>query len=225
MNTTKAPFRRSEFAAKAEPPRREMAKGFVIALVTAIAAPPTLAILHWLVPTLPHGFARTALTTLLVAAIALMFAFVFRGSRLTRRNGLICPACGMELVGTDGTRLHKWSRQDRVLETGKCPGCGKQLLDPAEVRLISRTSTRAEQAWMPVVFGVLLVGLVFYIYFAKKSIDASHLTRCHNRYARAHSASDSAVVDSTRPASDYNATCGELRRPSGFDGSDSPSKF
>jgi hypothetical protein len=221
----KAPFRRADFAAKAEIPRHEMAKGFVIGFVTLVAAPPALAAMRWLVPTLPHGFFRTAMTIICVVAIVSMFAFVLRGSRLTRRSGLVCPACGAELVGPAGTRLHPRSVQNQVLETGKCPACGAQLLDPTEVKPISRTSTRAEQAWMTVVLVVLVAGLVPYIYFAKKSIDANRLARCHNRYARAHSASDSIVVDSTRPVRDYAVTCGELLRTSGSDGGDHTPKF
>ena len=207
---TSAPFRRADFAAKAEISRREIAKGLLVGGAILIAAPPALVAISWLVPTLTRGFFRTAMTISVAAAITSLFAFALRASRQTRRSGLICPACGIELVGRGGTRLNEFLLQDRVLETGKCPRCNTQLLDPAEVRPISQTSTRAEHARYIGIIAVLLAGVVALVYFANASISAKRLARCRSLYARAHSASDSVVIDSTHAARGDLVTCGEL---------------
>jgi hypothetical protein len=203
---TKAPFSRADFAAKAEISRREMAKGVFIGMGILIAVPPALAAISWLVPTMPRGFFRIVMTISCVVAVAALFVFALRGSRQTRRTGLVCPACGMELVGPGGTRMHPFSLQDRVLETGKCPGCNTQLLDEAEVQPSNEPMTRAEYA----IIAVLVVLLIATVYFARASISANRLARCHDRYARAHSASDSVVVDSTPATRGERVTCGEL---------------
>jgi hypothetical protein len=219
----RAPFRRNDFAAKSNIARREMLKALIIPALIFLGAPPALAAIYSLVPTLPRGVPRAPLYIMYAVAIASMFAFVLRASRLARRSGLVCPACGMELVGLGGTRLRHWSIQQRVLESGKCPSCGEQLLDPTEVGPVSRPAT-GEQARLNIVFALLLVSTVIFTYFAVKSIRAANLTRCQNRYARALSAADSTVVDSTRVgARRSNVSCGDLRLRPGFDGSEIPS--
>ena len=66
----------------------------------------------------------------------------------------------MELVGQMGG---VWI-DDYVLETGKCPGCEAQLLDPADVRPIpiakddSRTRTIVR-----VVIIVILAAVLYYV--------------------------------------------------------------
>jgi hypothetical protein len=219
-----APFRRDEFAARAEIDNNRMAKAVLIPGAILLVGPPTLMAITWFVPTLPPGFFETGASTMVWVGIASISALVLRATVMTHRDGLICPACGRELVGRMGSPrgnmfymsqppwASRWSIQDRVLMTGECPGCGAQLLDPTEVGPISRTSTRAAQAWGIVLIAALLALLVAYVYFGNQYLDAKRLARCHSRYARAHSALDSAAVDSTQVTRGELYTCGELRR-------------
>ncbi len=205
---TKAPFTRRDFIEKAEPVRREITKGLVIAVVVLIAAPFALDAISRLVPALPRGFFAVGLTILCSVGLGAMFAFAIRGSRMMRRSGLICPACDMELVGTD-RKLP--SRQDRILETGKCPGCKVRLLDASDVGSESERLTRAENIRYGVLIAVLVLGFVPYVNYVTKSMDAGRLATCTRLYARARTASDSVVIDSTQRGRRYPYTCGAVR--------------
>lgn len=105
-----------------------------------------------------------------------------------RRIGLVCNACGAELVGAMGV-AGAWI-QDRVFETGKCPRCGAQLLDPEEVGPESRTFTYADNARALGLIAALLAALG----------------------AAAHNPVDSGAVD-VKPLNERGTvTCGDLRR-------------
>jgi hypothetical protein len=209
---TKAPFRRGDFAAKAEIVRRERVKGTAIAMVILVAWYPSLVAISRLVPTLPRGWLIAYQGILFVAAMGSYLAFTARGSRLTRRSGLICPACGMELVGIHGQGRSQELIQDRVLETGKCPECKKQLLDPAEVGPESQAPlTLAEHALYLGICAALLAGIIAMLYDGTRTVDANAWTRCRRLYDRAYTAPDSIVIDST-VARGSRITCGDQRR-------------
>jgi hypothetical protein len=57
-------------------------------------------------------------------------AYLVMATRLARRVGLTCSACGFAFVTG---RRHGPHSVDEVLQTGKCPGCRKQLLNEVEV--------------------------------------------------------------------------------------------
>jgi hypothetical protein len=204
---TKAPFRRADFAAKAEIVRKEGAKGTLIAMVILLAWYPSLVAISRLVPTLPRASLIAYQAILFVAAMGSLLAFTARGSRLARRSGLICPACGDELTGTYGRGRFQKGVQERVLETGKCPWCRAQLLDPSEVESVSQTLTLAERG----VIAVLVAGLIVMLYFARAQVRTNASNRCRRLYARAYTASDSVVIDSTRLARRDSVNCEYFR--------------
>ena len=209
---TNAPFRRADFAAKAEIVRKKSVKGIAIAMVILLAWYPSLVAISRLLPTLPHGALIAYQAILFVVAMGSVLVSARRESRLARRSGLICPACGMELTGTYRHGRFQKLVQDRVLETGKCPGCKKQLLDPAEVGSVSQTLTLAEHG----VIAVLVAALIVMLYFGRAQVRTNASNHCHRLYARAYSASDSVVIDSTRLASGDRVDCeyfGRLYNP------------
>ncbi len=57
-------------------------------------------------------------------------AYLVMATRLARRVGLTCSACGFAFITG---RRHGPHSVVEVLQTGKCPGCGKQLLNEVEV--------------------------------------------------------------------------------------------
>ena len=57
-------------------------------------------------------------------------AYLVMATRLARRLGLVCSACQLAFALSRGNH----HLVDLVLETGKCPRCGKQLLNESEVR-------------------------------------------------------------------------------------------
>jgi hypothetical protein len=103
-------------------------------------------------------------------------------------------------------------RQDRVLETGKCPGCTAQLLDPSEVGSVSQTLTLAEHAQYIGLIAVLVAGIIVMTYFGHAQVQANAWNRCRRLYARAYTASDSVVIDSTRLDRGDRVTCDYFRR-------------
>ena len=219
---TNAPFRRADFAAKAEIVRKGTVMGTAISMVVLLAWYPSLVAISRLLPTLPHGALIAYQVILFVVAMGSLFVSAARGSRLARRSGLICPACGIELVGTSGRRRFQKQVEDRVLETGKCPGCGAQLLDPSEVGSVSETLTPAEHAQYIGLIAVLVAGIIVMTYLGHAQVKANAWNRCRRLYARAYSASDSVVIDSTRLDRGYRregariikvrATCDYFRR-------------
>jgi hypothetical protein len=205
-----SPFRRSDFAAKAETVRREMVKGFGIAMAIFLVGFPALLAVSWLAPTLLQESFGPVAVVLCAAGVASMLVFAIRGSRMMRRIGLVCPACGTELVGTIGV-AGAWI-QDRVFETGKCPRCGAQLLDPTEVGPESRTFTRADHARALGLIAALLAALGAITYFGNASMAARRSASCNRRYAAAHNPVDSGAVD-VKPLNERGTvTCGDLRR-------------
>jgi hypothetical protein len=205
-----SPFRRSDFAAQAEIVRREMVKGFGIGMAIFLIGFPALLAVNWLAPTSLRGSFGAVAFVLCAAGVAAMLLFAIRGSRMMRRIGLVCPACGAELVGTMGV-AGAWI-QDRVFETGKCPRCRAQLLDPTEVGPEPRTLTRADHARVLGLIAALLTALGAITYFGNASVAARRSASCNRRYAAAHSSVDSGAVDVRRLNERGTVTCGDLRR-------------
>lgn len=207
---SRSPFRRSDFAARAEGLRRELVKGFGIGLGVLVIGFPVLFGVNWLAPNLLPGSFGTVVPALSAVALASMLLFAVRGSRLMRRRGLVCPRCGTELVGIMGN-AGEWI-QDRVLETGKCPGCQAQLLDPAEVGPEPRTFARADHLRALGLIVTLSAALGGIIYFGNASVAAKRAASCNRRYAAALGPTDSSAVDA-RPLNQRGTlTCGDLRR-------------
>jgi hypothetical protein len=208
----KAPFRRADFAAKAEIARKESAKGATIALAIIVAGGPLGVVITRLFPHLPRVFFIVFMTIYFAGVVGPYVLFTARGSLLARRSGLICPACGIELEGAAGVRNLAYLIENRVLETGKCPGCRAQLLDPSEVGPVPWTSTRAETARGVGLIAVLLAVLVVMVYFTHKQVTANAWSRCRRLYDRAYTAADSVAIDSTRLDRDDSVGCEYFRR-------------
>jgi hypothetical protein len=188
-------------------------KGTAIAMVILLLWGPSLFAITRLVPTVPRASLIAYQAILFVAAMASLFVFTERGSRLARRSGLVCPGCGMELAGTIGLRRTKVLIQDRVLETGKCPGCSKQLLDPAEVGPVLADPKPHDTALYVGICVVLVAGIVVMVYLTRAQNQVNATNRCRRLYARAYTASDSVVIDSTRLARGDSVNCEYFRRP------------
>ncbi len=207
-----APFRRSDFEAKAERVRARMAKGAVIGMGIFLIGSPSLFALSWLVPQVRGGVFSIAMFALLVAAFAPAFASAISASWLMKRIGLVCPACGVELVGYWG-RFATPPPQTVVLETGRCRACGAQLLDRAEVGPpTTQKVTRADHARALSLAAVLLAGLAAIIYFANATLTARHIAYCNRRYAAAHGPADSGATDTLQLTRSGTITCGDFRR-------------
>jgi hypothetical protein len=208
---TKAPFRRHDFAAKAAIVRKERMRGTAIAMVILLLWYPSLIAISRLLPSLPHGWLTAYQAILFVAAMGSYLTFIARGSRLARRSGLICPACGMELVGIRQRAGRPQDLiQDLVLETGKCPGCKKQLLDPAEVGPVENLGPDDTVLYAGACVA-LVAGIVVMLYFGTAQVDPNAWTRCRRLYARSYTASDSILIDST-VAPRNHVTCEYFRR-------------
>jgi hypothetical protein len=209
---TKAPFRRRDFAAKAGIVQRESEKAIAIVMVLVVIGVPSLVVISRLVPSLRHGALITYRGILPVVAMGLLLTFAVRGSRLARRSGLVCPACGIDLTSVYKHGRFQYLVQDLVLETGKCPGCKKQLLDPAEVGPVSRDLSRAGNALYIGIFAVMIAGIIAMVYFGGRQVQANAWARCRRLYARAYTASDSVVIDSTRLDRGDSVGCEYFRR-------------
>lgn len=61
-----------------------------------------------------------ALLVLAAAVQAMLFPLILRKSAF-RAHGLLCPQC-------DGRALNVWKPR-KLIETGKCPHCGRALVD------------------------------------------------------------------------------------------------
>jgi hypothetical protein len=151
---TAAQFRRDDFAAKAELVNKQKMKGAVpIFFFGGVAA------IYALQSTLSREASIFALGILVAVAVGWNQVFVRRARRLARSSGLKCHACQMELVGQTGG---VWI-DDYVLETGKCPGCEAQLLDPADVQPISIPKDNSRtRIIVRVVVIATLVALLYY---------------------------------------------------------------
>ena len=191
--------------------RKERVKGTLIAMVILVAWGPSLFAITRLMPTLPRASLIAYQVILFVLAMGSLFAFAASGSRLARSSGLICPGCGVELAGTYGLGRFQRLIQDRVLETGKCPGCNKQLLDPAEVGPVSEDPKPNDAALYAGVCVVLVAGIIVMMYMTSAQLKANAWNRCRRLYIHAYSASDSVVIDST-VAPRNQSTCGDQRR-------------
>jgi hypothetical protein len=209
---TNAPFRRRDFAAKAEIVRKETGKGTVIAMAILVVWCPSLVAITRLVPTISRGSLIAYTAILFVAAMASFFVFTARGSRLARLSGLICPGCGMDLTGTSEVDRFRYVIEDRVLETGKCPGCNKQLIDSSEVGPVSQSLTRADKARYMGLVGALVVGIIVMVYYGTAMVDAKAWARCRTLYDGAYNSSDSVAIDSTTLEPRNHTACGYFRR-------------
>jgi len=149
-----AQFRRDDFAAKAEIINKQKMRGAVPFFFFG-----GVAVIYALQSTLSREASIVALAIVVAVAVGWNQLFVRRAKRLARSSGLRCHACQMELVGqTSGLWI-----DDHVLETGKCPGCEAQLLDPADVRPISIPKDNSRtRIIVRVVVIALLVGLLYY---------------------------------------------------------------
>lgn len=122
-------FRRAELEAKAA----EYARGLGRKVYWMVVGPvlvgiPALMAIDEITrkPDEPPSFAGLFILLGIIGVLAA--AHLVMATRLARRLGLVCSACQSAFV--TGRHRHPI---DVVLETGKCPGCGKQLLDEAEV--------------------------------------------------------------------------------------------
>jgi hypothetical protein len=196
---TKAPFRRLDFA-KAKIVRKEIGKGTAIAIGIFIGFGPSLVAISRLAPNLPHGALVAYEAIMFVVAMGSLLGFAMRADLLARRSGLICPACGLNLTLTYGPGRAQYPIQDHVFETGKCPACRAQLLDPAEVGPELENPTLKDTALWIGICAAMVAVIVVMVYFTGAQVEANAWTRCHRLYDAAHTASDSAVVDSTKLA-------------------------
>ena len=206
--TTTPRFRRGPFADEAERVRRGMAKGMGIAVVLFIVGMPALFAINAWQHGLPNRVFEAAILVICFGSVVLMIVSAQRGSRRMREFGLICPNCKGELVGT--IQNGAWI-QDRVLETGQCPRCHTQLLDPAEVGPVPSKLTLGGHLQAIGIIAFLTLGLAGTVYFGNASIRAKRLAYCNRHYGNAHTAADSATVDSLRPSRKAIVTCGDLR--------------
>ena len=205
-----APFRRADFTVKAEAVRRVMVKGFGIGLAIFLVAFPALLAVVALAPSLLPGSATTAVQMVLLGVVVVAgLTFAIRGSRQMRRIGLLCPGCRGELVGTVGDGA--WI-QDLVLETGKCPTCQMQLLDPGEVGPVPQTLSRGDHVRAIALIAALLAGIAATVYLGNAAVRARRSANCNRRYAAALNAADSTVVDARVLGKRATLTCGEMRR-------------
>jgi hypothetical protein len=121
------PFRAADFARRADVARRRSLRGLGPLLIVAAGG--------LLVPFLaPGGGARylvPVLFTFIIVFSGVAFALGIRDQRQSRQQGLVCPSCGVALVGT---KRFGGLVDTEVLRTGRCPQCHTQLLHPDEVR-------------------------------------------------------------------------------------------
>ena len=121
------PFRREDFATRADAQLRVMLRTGVIWLGPLI-------VLLFAVTFTRAAFLPAPSSAFFVAwtvAFALVaFVLGLRGKRASRRHDLLCPFCRADLLGT---KRFGGSAHLDVLETGACPQCRKQLIDPGEV--------------------------------------------------------------------------------------------
>ena len=151
---TTAQFRRDDFAAKAEIVNKQRMKGAVpVFFFGGVAA------IYALQSTLSREARIVALAIVIAVAVGWNQVAVRSARRLVRSSGLKCHACQMELVGqTSGVWI-----DDYVLETGKCPGCEAQPLDPADVRPTQSPKDSARtRTIVRVVVIAMLVALLYY---------------------------------------------------------------
>ncbi len=199
------PFRSPEFAARADAVRRKALRdgliwvapliiAFIVVLFGPLVAPG--------LPAVPRGPASVAFLILMISAT---FALGVRSRNLIRHLGLQCPFCGTGLVGTMrfGRAAHL-----AVLETGRCPQCDAQLIDPNELQVASAGIT--PQALL--VATVLVVGLASVLYCGGQSVRSMLVKNCIRRYATAHNSADSTLIDATLSSRRTRTRCGDLRR-------------
>jgi hypothetical protein len=152
---TTAQFRRDDFAAKAEIINKQKMRGAIPVLFFG-----GVAAIYALQSTLSREASIVALAIVVAVAVGWNQLFLRRARRLARSSGLKCHACGMELVGQTG---RVWI-DDYVLETGKCPGCEAQLLDPSDVRPIPDPKDGSRtRIIVRVVVIAMLVALLYYV--------------------------------------------------------------
>jgi hypothetical protein len=122
------PFRRADFLVRAETERRQAARGGLIWLGPLIVI--LLIGTFVLLPAFPRIPRVPFYTLFLIVFITTALVLGLRGQRSTRRHGLNCPYCGVDLTGTD---RYGGAAYLAVLATGQCPQCDRQLIDPSEL--------------------------------------------------------------------------------------------
>lgn len=200
---------RPEFEENADRIRGEMGRGTAIALGTVVLGFPGLFAIQWLVPGFSSTMFFVATYALLGVAIASIFGFAVVADRHIRQLGLLCPGCGVPLIG--GSR-GQTPIDTVVLTTGQCPRCHTQILEPAEVGYARPKLTVRERVRAIAVIAVLLFGTGAIVYLGNGALTAMSIRRCNSRYALAQSATDSAAVDGRRLTQRGPRTCGDLRR-------------
>jgi hypothetical protein len=124
-------FRRADFEARAEELNRVLARSnWMLPLVLApiLVGLPALMAIDSLRTDEPPSF--VGLFILMGISGVAAAAYLARATRAARRLGLLCSACRLVFATR---KRHGPHFIDVVLETGKCPGCGKQLLNEVEV--------------------------------------------------------------------------------------------
>lgn len=124
------PFRSTDFAERAEILRRQTVRDWITWLGPLLILAFAGLGLRMFVPSLASSPLVPFLFAWVLVFSTVAFLLGFRGERLTRRQGLVCPSCGSLLFGSRrrGGLVHL-----EVLETGRCPQFRTRLLHPVDV--------------------------------------------------------------------------------------------
>jgi hypothetical protein len=186
-----AVFGRADFEERVERVRRrQLLKTTAVIMMLAFGYPAVLALHAY--GLIPSPRIRLFLLIPLLGFVAAWFLSWMSLPRLIRRMGLNCPACAYDLWATGLGRPGRHA----VLETGKCPKCGTELLDASEAGARPAPVVRWQDdiGGMTLV-GLMLLGLVAFAYFGKKSYARGRTDVCARRYAEAKTAADTIRVD------------------------------
>ena len=157
--------------------RRQLLKTTVVIMILAFGYPAVLALHAY--GLIPSPRMRLVLLIPLAGFVAGWFLSWMSLSRLIRRTGLTCPACAADLWATGLGRPGRHA----VLESGKCPKCGTELLDASEAGARSTPVVRWQDdiGGMTLV-GLMLLGLVAFAYFGRKSYARGRADVCARRH-------------------------------------------
>lgn len=184
-------FTRADFEERVERVRRRALLLHVFAMMMlAFGYPAVLALDAYRV--LPSSIIRPLLFVPIVGFAVTWALASMSFPRLIRRMGLHCPVCDYALWHTGLGRPGRHT----VLATGKCPKCGADVLDVGEAG--SRPAapiSRGDQIREGSIVAMLVIGLVAFVYFGKKSRVTGRTETCAARYAAAKTAADSLHVD------------------------------
>jgi hypothetical protein len=125
------PFRAADFAERAEVARRRMLPGLRPLMIVALGLLPAA----FLARALAGRYLAPFVLTLIIVFSGVAFVLGVRDQWRIRADGLVCPSCGVGLVGTKrfGGRVDL-----EVMRTGRCPQCRTRLIPPDEVESPSR---------------------------------------------------------------------------------------